>query len=310
MKVSELQPAALSGALRRGLATLQIGMYTVRVRSPITAVAKGLGLMYADYPIALDADFADFHISLQRPKNVRRWFGPQVNFRFDNYRPFKPLPADQAFPFLEWGLNWCVSTQYHRYLVLHAAVVEKAGCALILPAPPGSGKSTLCAALVTRGWRLLSDELTLLSLNTGEVMPMCRPISLKNASIAVIQNFAPGVVMGPAVNDTSKGTVAHMRAPSESVGRSLEPAHPKWIVFPQYEAGAATELSSHGRASAFMKLADNSFNYSMLGLQGFETVGRLVAQCHCYDFRYSDLNQAIALFDSMALQSNPGAAYA
>jgi predicted ATPase len=31
---------------------------------------------------------------------------------------------------------------------------------VILPAPPGSGKSTLCAALVTRGWRLLSDELT------------------------------------------------------------------------------------------------------------------------------------------------------
>ena len=37
--------------------------------------------------------------------------------------------------------------------------------AVILPAPPGSGKSTLCAALVNRGWRLLSDELTLVDFD-------------------------------------------------------------------------------------------------------------------------------------------------
>jgi predicted ATPase len=33
-------------------------------------------------------------------------------------------------------------------------VVERDGHALILPAMPGSGKSTLTAALVQRGWRL------------------------------------------------------------------------------------------------------------------------------------------------------------
>ena len=302
MKVSELKPATLSRALRHGELTLYIGSYSVRIRSALPAVAQGVAQMYADYPSALSADFADFHISVQRPKNLRRWFRPQVNFRFDNFRPFKPLPADQAFPFLEWGLNWCVSTQHHNHLVLHAAVVEKSGRALILPAPPGSGKSTLCAALVTRGWRLLSDELTLISLKTGEITPMCRPISLKNASIEVIQAYAPEVIMGPPAYDTSKGTVAHMRAPADSVARSSETAQPKWIVFPKYQAEAVTQLTEHGRASAFMQLAENGFNYSMLGLHGFQTVAQLLEQCECYDFVYSDLDEAIALFDSMALQ--------
>ena len=41
--------------------------------------------------------------------------------------PFAPLPLDQAFPMLEWGLNWCVSAHCHQYLIFHAAVVEKSG---------------------------------------------------------------------------------------------------------------------------------------------------------------------------------------
>jgi predicted ATPase len=47
--------------------------------------------------------------------------------------------------------------------MLHAAVVEKNGKALILPALPGSGKSTLSAALAMNGWRFLSDEFTMIS---------------------------------------------------------------------------------------------------------------------------------------------------
>ena len=235
-----------------------------------------------------------------QPKNLRRWIAPQVIFRFDNYVPFKPLPADQAYPLFEWGLNWCFSTQYHRHLVIHGAVVEKNGRALILPAPPGSGKSTLCAALVNRGWRLLSDELTLVTLDEIAIVPMCRPLSLKNESLQIIQNFEATATLGPPAYDTSKGTVGHMRAPTSSVVRSQEKALPAWVVFPKYEAGAHTQLDAHPKASAFMKIADNSFNYSMLGLRGFETVAQLIDRCDCYEFKYSNLDEAIALFNTLA----------
>ena len=58
---------------------------------------------------------------------------------------------------------------------------------------PGSGKSTLAAGLVYRGgWRLLSDELALLSLGDGAVSALPKPISLKNESIAIMKRFAPG----------------------------------------------------------------------------------------------------------------------
>jgi len=279
---------------------IRIGAYTVRIQSPLPAIAHGLRLLYADYPLEAETAFTDFHVSVRHPRNLRRWLAPQAIFRFDNYVPFKPLPADQAYPLLEWGLNWCFSTQYHRHLVIHGAVIEKNGRALILPAPPGSGKSTLCAALVNRGWRLLSDELTLVTLEEISIVPMCRPVSLKNESLQIIQNFEPTVTMGPPAFDTSKGTVGHMRAPTESVLRSQETALPAWIAFPKYEAGAAAQLNEHPKAAAVMKIADNTFNYSMLGLRGFETVAKLVDQCDCYTFNYSNLDEAIDIFRALS----------
>ena len=93
----------------------------------------------------------------------------------------------------------------HHYLLLHSAVIEREGCAVIMPAPPGSGKSTLCAGLVHRGWRLLSDELALISLTDTSITPLGRPISLKNQSIDVIKEYVPGAIFNRVTHDTSKG---------------------------------------------------------------------------------------------------------
>ncbi len=248
--------------------------------------------------------FTDFHVHLERPRDFRRWFRPQVLFRFDAEVPFKPLPLLHAFPMLEWGLNWCVSSHCHQYLVIHAAVVEKDGHALILPAPPGSGKSTLCAGLVARGWRLLSDELTLIDPASGQLVPLPRPIGLKNASIEVIRRFAPGVVIGRSSFDTMKGTVAHMQAPRESVLRDQETARPGWIVFPRFSAGSPARLQPWPKARAFMRLADNAFNYSLHGAAGFEALARVVDRSLCFEFSYGDLEEACVLFAELPL---PGA---
>ena len=173
-------------------------------------------------------------------------------------------------------------------------------CAAILPAPPGSGKSTLCAALVNRGWRLLSDELTLIRLDTGEIMGLARPVNLKNASIDIIRAYAPDAFLTQPVRDTTKGTVALMaptRASVEAVGEWADPA---WMVLPRYRAGTDAVLTPMGSGAAFMQLADNAMNYHVLGPKGFDTVGRVIDNCRNYSFEYSRLDDAIAVFDRLA----------
>lgn len=271
----------------------------MHIQSVIPHVAESVSLLYSDYPISAKEDFADFHVRVTRPRSVRRWLRPQALFMCDSISAFKPLPLAQAFPMLEWGLNWCVSSHAHQYLMIHAAVVEKGGRTVIMPAPPGSGKSTLCAGLISRGWRLFSDEIALIRLDIGTVVPHPRPVSLKNASISIIRNFAPQSVFSTPVLDTVKGTVAHMKPPSESVLRMQEAALPACVVFPKYEAKAMPQLSAIPPARAFLRVADNAFNYSILGRVGFETVARLVDQVKCYDFVYSTLDDAITAFDRL-----------
>lgn len=261
-----------------------------------------MSLLYADYPLEHDHAFADFHASIVKPRGVRRWFRPQVRFLFDDDSTFKPLPLDQAFPMLEWGLNWCVSSHAHSYLMIHAAVVERNGRAMILPAPPSSGKSTLCAAMVSRGWRLLSDEITLVSVDSGKVSPLPRPISLKNESIQVIKRFQPEAVLSRPVHDTMKGTVAHMKAPTDSVDRALECATPAWIIFPKYRADSTVFIEEVPKSRAFMRVADNAFNYSLLGAKGFEAMSRLVDGVQCFDLHYADLDAALAALIRLTAQ--------
>jgi len=304
VKVADLPVGGVAHRLRRGGLDLRLGPFIARIESPIPAVAQGLTQLWAEAAV-VEEGFADFHVRLAPPAGLRRWLRPQVIFELDGVSPFLPLPREQAFAFLEWGLNWCVANHAHQYLVLHAAAVERHGGVAILPAPPGSGKSTLCAGLIARGWRLLSDELTLLSLATGEVAPLPRPVSLKNESIEVIHRFAPDALLSAPCHDTTKGSVAHMRPPATSIARDDEAAPPAWILFPRFRAGAPLEVAPRGRAQTFMAVVDNAFNYHVLGGAGFDAVAALMDRCTCFDLTYGDLGEAVAAVDRIAGEGQP-----
>ena len=297
----------LPGAIERTLAQLRltirirIGPVVAEIRSSFAAIASGVGLHYAAHEVATREEFADFHVAVEARRGIRGWIRPQAIFRFDDILPFKPLAAAQAFPLLEWGLNWCVSAHCHQYLIVHAAVVERDGRVLILPAPPGSGKSTLCAALIASGWRLFSDELALIDAMSGRVVPLPRPISLKNESIDIIGAFWPGVRMNEVVHDTMKGSVVHVQPPADSVRRWSEGAAPGWVVIPRYVAGRNTELAPLDRSAAFMRLVESAFNYSMHGRTGFERLANLVTASECFRFTYGGaLTEAVRVLDRFA----------
>ena len=299
LKLGDLSQAEIGGLLRGPGLYLQTGVFRFAVRSSFSEVAQALRRLYEEHGVAAQGGFADFHVRVEAPPG-RKFLRPQAQFYLDGQTPFKPLPRAQAAAMLEWGMNWCITAHAHQYLILHAASLARDGSGLIMPAPPGAGKSTLAAALCFRGWRLLSDELTLLDPDHLAMAAVARPISLKNASIEVIRDFVGEAVLSDTARDTAKGTVAHLRPPAPSVAAADFPATPRWIVLPRYEAGAAARLTPLPRARAFMELAQNAFNYSLLGEAGFNALAQLVNGCDCYRFSYGDLEEAVTLFAGLA----------
>ncbi len=298
MHVSHLSLLELRARLREGL-QLKLGPFSARISSDLAGIAQGISTLYADFPVETGNNFADFHVQLASPPGVRRWLRPQVNFYFDGQRPFKPLPLDQAFAMMEWGLNWCISGHMHQYLILHAAVLARGDHAVILPGPPGAGKSTLTAALSLRGWRLLSDELTLIDPETALLHGLARPVSLKNQSIDVIRAFASDAVIGSIARDTAKGTVAHLKPSTPSVASVHIPAKPVWVVFPRWEKDAGIRFGTMSKALAFMWFAEQGFNYNVHGETGFSVLTNTIDACSCYELRYSKLDEAVAAFDKL-----------
>ncbi len=299
MKIADLPSAELQRKLKNSGIDLPIGPFVIRVTSKLGRVAYGISLLYSDAEIT-SHPVADFYVNIYQPPGLRRWYRPQVVFSFDGTMPFKPMPLAQALATLEWGLNWCISSHTNAYLVVHAAAIEKHGRAIIMPAQPGAGKSTLTAALVSRGWRLLSDELTLLTTTDHpQAIPVPKPINLKNASIKVISQFAPETILGPVVYDTAKGSVSHMKTPGDSVQRMREPAEPAFIIFPTFRANAQTSVSQLSKARSFLNIAKQCFNFHILGETGFKTLDKVVTNCQCFEFRYSDLEEAVDFFDNL-----------
>jgi HprK-related kinase A len=299
--LSALDEAEIAHRLHGPGLGLRSGAFGFRIRSPIPSIAQGLGLLYADYPLLGEQEFADFSLDLQTGTGLHRWWHRQVRVLYNGERPFEPLPIDHAYPQLEWALNWCVAAHAHDQLLLHAAVLEREGLALILPAPPGSGKSTLCAGLLHRGWRLLTDELAMVSLQQPDrrLTPLVRPVSLKNQSVEVLKRFQPSVVFNEVTHGTIKGSVTHMKLPQAHVERMHETALPRWLVFPRYVADAPAVLSPRSKADSAMELGRNAFNYLLLGLDGFNALTDVVEACECYDFSYSQLGEAVELFDGL-----------
>jgi HprK-related kinase A len=274
---------------------VQVGPFRVRLITDSQELVRILVFFYSDSVTVSpgDDDFTDFHIEIRGRFGLRRFIRPQITFKADFETPFQPFPRDHALPFFEWGLNWCIASQAHEYLMFHAAVVERDGLALILPGVPGSGKSTLSAALAYRGWRLLSDEFCLYRPESGEVAPIPRPIPLKNESISIFSAFAPDAGLGPVFPKTRKGDVAHVKPPADSLRRVGETARPAWIVFPRYKQGVTTNLGESPKGMSFLKLAHSSFNYELQGARGFRGAADLIDRCATLYLEFSDLQQAV-----------------
>jgi len=279
--------------------TVRVGPFAFRLRSPLREVIDAAGRLYRDYPDA-DGDVVDYTVALFPPSRLRRWVRPKLVLACDVEIPLMaPVPPEHGLLALEMGMNLQIAAGMHRYLLLHAAAVERGGDGLVLTGDSGAGKSTLAAYLGHNGWRFLGDEFALLDPENGRLRPFPRPISLKNGSIEAMSGVAPPERFGPRFEGTIKGTIQHLIPTASAVAAMDDPARPRLVVMPAFAEGAAPAARPLNRSEAFVRLSQASTNYRELGEPAFEALWSLVDTAPAYEIAYGSSADASELIERL-----------
>ncbi|MET3825814.1 HprK-related kinase A [Sphingomonas sp. PvP055] len=288
MRAGVLRTGALSV---RHVFSVRVGPVGFRIGSDWRGPIAALERVYAAYP-APHGGIADFSVRLFAARPWRRFVRPAVMIGGDYVLPeAAPLPLAQGLLAAEMGMNLQMALGQRHYLLLHAAVVEREGQAMILTGASGAGKSTLAALLSLRGWRLMADEFALIDPRTGLVHAFPRAVSLKNAGVATIAAEVPERRLGPLLEHTPKGTIRHLIPDTTAVAKMDCPARPAAILFPSFGYARATRAVLP--SEVFVRLTQASTNYVALGERGFDTLTRMVTTLPAFAIDYPDTDTAI-----------------
>lgn len=216
---------------------------------------------------------------------------PAFTLTFDGAAVCQTMRAEQVLARLLWHVNRQVVARSNTKVLVHAAAAEHGGVALLFPAAMESGKSTLVAALVRTGLGYLTDETVGIDPASLLVHPYQRAISLDPGSWQVLPDLEPRVAPGAW---RYRGRQWQVAPTSIRPGCLTGPVPARFVITPQYRAGAVTNLEPISRANAVSVLAEHSFNLRAHGASGLRTLAAIVRGCDCFRLTIADLDDACA----------------
>jgi Coenzyme PQQ synthesis protein D (PqqD) len=197
------------------------------------------------------------------------------------------------------SLLWKLAVDRYNYLFyIHAGVVGTGDRCILLPAAAGSGKSSLTAALVHRGYRYLSDEIALIEPTTFRVPPVPLALCVKGTGWQLMSRYFPKLraLMGHQRMDGKR--VRYVPPDPSTIQASG--ALVSHIVFPRYRAEAATEMRPIARAAALRRLMSECWACGHLDSANVSELIRWIGRIDCYELTFASLEKAVDLVQQVA----------
>lgn len=199
------------------------------------------------------------------------------------------------------SLVWITALRDQRFFLdIHAGVVSDGARCLLLPAVPGSGKSTLTAALVHAGYEYFSDEVALLADRTLAVYPVPLAICVKDSGIDVLAHRFPLLRALPIHQRGDGKRVMYMPVGARQRPADAKPRAVDVLVFPNYVRGAATSLVPLSRPEALQRLLAECLAVSgSLEQRRVAALVRWIANIPCYALNHDAIDDAVAAIASV-----------
>jgi HprK-related kinase A len=274
----------------------RIGVVEVAVSSEAPGVLAEFRELYRDFETPHVV--RPVEISVHRV-NARYGFGRRYLINGGGEKMFTVKEDKELLPHVEWAVNWQIVRQLAAYLQVHAGVVERNGNGFIFPGTPGSGKTTLCAGLISRGWRYLCDEFALID-EEGDLHPYPKALCVKQGSFDVMARLDLPRLCPRQYKKGRKGLVTYLGPTELKVDVNGRPCPLRYVVFPAYTQGAEPRLTPIPRGEAVFLLRQLTFNFQDFGQEALRILTRSVQRARCYRLVSGDIHATCDVMEQLA----------
>jgi hypothetical protein len=268
--------------------------YDFRVTSDDHALGEWFDHLLGALPVIEEGESgtacAEWTITCVTDVDPHEW-----RFLVDDEARGRSLHPEQLVTTMVQALNGQVVQRWPG-TVCHAGCVAVGGDAILLPADPEAGKTTLTCGLVRAGFEYVTDEGVAFVPGTARIEPYPKPISLDRGSWFLFPELEPHPTLAAGEGERSQWQVA----PDDvRPGAASGPCEAKFLVFPQYVDGAATALLPLSRSEALVELAKNTFEFNQRSRQAIEQLERVVRACDCHRLTVGTLDDAVACIEEL-----------
>lgn len=189
--------------------------------------------------------------------------------------------------FLKWQLDVFLMRNENEHLLLHAGSIAFGDAGILIPGSSRAGKSSLTMSLLLKGGQYFSDELTAISISSGELVAFPKALSCRD--ISMFPELDEKSWFGPSAEDLARGAEPDGLQPvwfthaedarADSIGSSVKITH---VIFPKRGDGDTPQLEPISKAEVMRELLRHSINFRRVREKGFHQLARTAGELQGY----------------------------
>lgn len=171
-------------------------------------------------------------------------------------------------------------------VIFHAAAVISHNRAILISAPPGTGKSTLTMHMLHAGFRYVTDDIVIIGMD-GTIIGTRFAPTLKSGSWPSVSNFRPGSER-LAVHQRQDGQAVRYLDVGSDVHEGAVPVG--WIIFLERSDGCTAPIMTElGELETIQRIVAASYStQGTLTSGGFRTLKDIVSRARSFVLRYTE----------------------